>query len=122
MALGPAIDFTRSLGLIGESERHAILLVNIALEIHVGESINQLSFQSNKPELDILFHQFLLDLAVSDLPTESLDIFLDCLFGVVEISFASCLLDLRPSVFRGSVGNVVTIDLASVLAILSEVA
>ena len=66
MALGPAIDFTRPLRLIGEPERNAILLVNITLEVHIGESINQLSFQGNQPELDALFHQFLLDLAVSD--------------------------------------------------------
>jgi hypothetical protein len=66
MALRPAIDFTRPLRLIGEPERDAILLVNMALEVHIGESINQLSFQSNQPELDALFHQFLLDLAVRD--------------------------------------------------------
>lgn len=122
MALGPAIDFTRPLRLIREPERDAIFLVNIALEIHVGENINQLSFQRNEPELDILFHQFLLDLAVGDLSSQSLDVFLNRFFGIVGISLTSCLLDLGPGIFRSSIGNVVTINLAGILAILSEMA
>lgn len=121
MALRPTVNFTRPLGLIREPERDAILFVNIALEIHVGEGVNQLSFQGNKPEFDILFHQFLLDLAVGDLSSQGLDIFLNRFFDIIRISFTSRLLDLGPCIIRSSIGNVVTVDLASILAILSEV-
>jgi hypothetical protein len=92
------------------------------LEIHIGERINQLSLQSDQPKLDVLFHQLLLDLAVGDFSTQSLDVFLNRFFDIVIISFTSCLLDLGPGIFRSSIGNVVTVDLAGILAILSEMA
>jgi hypothetical protein len=122
VAIWPSIDFTRPFGLVREPERDAILLVNLALEIHVSESVDQLFFYGNEPDVDIFLHQSLLDLAVGDLSSEGLDVFFDRLLGIIDISFTSCLLELGPGDIRSSISDMVTVDLASVLTVISEVA
>ncbi|KAL6803029.1 hypothetical protein GGI42DRAFT_323672 [Trichoderma sp. SZMC 28013] len=120
-AIWPDIDFARPLWLVGKSNRDAILLVNVALKVHVCEGINQLSLSGDEPNFDVFFHQSLLNLTIRDLSCQSFDVFLNRFLGIVDISLTGRLLELVPGSLRSSVGDVVTIDLASILTTVSEV-
>ncbi|KAL6889551.1 hypothetical protein HDV57DRAFT_332316 [Trichoderma longibrachiatum] len=122
IAIRPDVDFAGPLWLVRESDRNAVLFVDLALEIHVRESINKISLSANKPNLDVFFHQTLLNLAVSDLSSKSFDVLLNGFLGIVHVPLTRCLLELVPSSVRSDIGDMITIDFASVLTVVSKVA
>lgn len=120
--LGPALNLPGSVGLFNKAIRHSVLLVDVALKVHVGEDLNQGALSGNEPEANVMVDQGLLKLAVGDFASNALDVLVYGFFGVVNILLGNCLLDLLPSNLRVHIGNVVTVDLARFLAVLSEVA
>jgi hypothetical protein len=121
-AIRPGVNLAGSLWLVREPDRDAVLFVNLALEIHVRESINEISLSANEPNLDVFSHQTLLNLAVSDLSSKSFDVLLNGFLGIVHVPFTSRLLELVPGSIRSDIGDVVTIHFASILTVVSEVA
>ncbi|KAI6748936.1 hypothetical protein HG531_007883 [Fusarium graminearum] len=120
--LGPALNLPGSVGLFNKAIRHSVLLVDVALKVHVGEDLNQGALSGNEPEANVMVDQGLLKLAVGDFAFNALYVLVYGFFGVVNILLGNCLLDLLPGNLRVHIGNVVTVDLARFLAVLSEVA
>jgi hypothetical protein len=120
--LGPPLNLSGTVRLFDEAVRNSVLLVDVALKIHVGEDLNEGSLSRNEPETDALLNQRLLKLAVGDIATNGLDVLIHGFFGVVDISLGDCLLDLVPGNVGVYISNVIAVDLARLLAVLSEVA
>lgn len=119
--LGPTFDLARAVRLLSEPIGDGVLLPHIALKVHVGEHLKQRSLKSDKPYGDVLIDQSLLNLTVGDISIKSLDVLIDGFHSIINIAFGSSLLKLVPSFVRGDGCNLVTVDLASVLADLAHV-
>jgi hypothetical protein len=119
--LRPPLDLTGTIGLLDKSIRNSVLLVNVALDVHVGEDLNEGALSGDEPETKVLIDQSLLELTVCYLAVDSLDVLLYGFLGIVDILLDNSLLDFLPGHLGGNIGNVVSVDLARVLAILSHV-
>ncbi|KAI6752750.1 hypothetical protein HG530_013502 [Fusarium avenaceum] len=119
--LGPSLDLTGTVGLLDKSIRNSVLLVNVTLDVHVGENLDKGALSGDEPETKVLVNESLLELAVCHLAIDSLDVLLYGFFDIVEILLDSGLLDFLPGRLSGNIGNVVSVDFASILAILSHV-
>jgi hypothetical protein len=119
--LRPPLDFTRTVGLLGKSIRNSVLLVNVALDVHIGEDLDEGSLSGDEPETKVLVDESLLELTVCYLTIDSLDVLLHSFLDIVEILLSSGLLDFLPGRLGRNIGDIVSVDLASILAILSHV-
>lgn len=118
---GPILSLLGAHGPVGKSVSDAVLLSAVALEVHVGKSTKERTLHGNEEELDTIVHKTLLNFTKARLSIECLDVFLNTILGVINITFGSGLLDLGPSGLGGDNGNIITIDLASILTSLSQV-
>lgn len=120
--LGPTLNLTRTVRLLSEAVRDRVLLAYVSLEVHVGEDLKKGLLGSNQPETDVFLNESGLDITVSGLSVGRLDVLLDALLGVVNVSLSNGLLDLVQGLLERDISNVVAVDLASVLAVLAHVA
>lgn len=120
--LGPTLDLTRAVRLLGEAVGDRVLLAHVSLEVHVGEDLKKGLLGSNQPETDVFLNEMGLNVTVSGLSVGSLDVLLNALLGVVNVSLSNGLLDLVHGLIESDISNVVAVDLASVLAVLAHVA
>lgn len=118
--LGPAFHLARTLRPLGETVRDGILLARVALQIHVGEDIDQLAFRGNQPEVDVFVDEHGLQLLVVDVAMDGFDVLLYCFLDVVDIALRGCDFDLLESIVGGNVGDVVSVDQAGVSASFPE--
>lgn len=119
--LGPAFYLARPFRLLGESVRDGVLLARVALQIHVGEDVDQLAFCGNQPEVDVLVDEHVLQLVVVDFAMDGFDVLLYCFLDIVDIALRGCDFDLFEGIVGGNVGDVVSVDQAGIFAILPEV-
>ena len=119
--LRPTFHLAGTVRLLGKAVGNSVFLVDVALEIHVGKDLDEGSLSRNEPETNALLDQGFLKLLVGDVAIHGLDVLIDGFFGVVDIFLSDRLLDLLPGNVGVDVGNVITIDLARLLTVLSEV-
>lgn len=114
--LGPAFDLTGPVRLLRESVADRVFLAHVTLPIHVGEGLEKRSLDRDEPKIDALVNEDLLKILVCDLCVDSLDILLDTFFGIVDVPLSHGLLDLAHGLVSRDVGDMVTVDLSSILA------
>lgn len=120
--LGPSFKLARTICLLDKAIRNGVFLVDMALQIHVGEHLDESSLSRNEPEANALMDQGFLELAVGDVTIHGLYVLLYRLLRVVNISVNDGLFDLVPGVIRADISNVVAVNLARLFAILAHVA
>lgn len=120
--LGPSLNLPGTISFLDKAVRNSVFLVDITLQIHVGEDLDEGSLSGNKPETDFLLDQRLLKLAIGDLAMNGLDVLIHSFFGIIDIPFSDCLLDFLPGNLGGHIGNMIAVDLAWLLTMLAKVA
>ncbi|KAH8699617.1 hypothetical protein BGZ61DRAFT_451010 [Ilyonectria robusta] len=118
--LWPTLNFARTIGFLREPIGDGVLFPHVSLEIHVGKNADQRPLSCNQPKTDILFDKSLLELSISDIALKSFDVLLYGFLGIVNFALRDCLLELLPGFIGIDGGNMIAVDLASVLAILSH--
>lgn len=121
-ALGPSFKLARTICLLDKAIRNGIFLVDMALEIHVGENLDERSLSRNEPETNALVDQSFLELAIGNVAIHCLDVLLNSLLGVVDVSLNGGLFDFVPGVIGADISDVVAVNLARLFAILAHVA
>lgn len=120
-AFRPTLALTGARRLAREANRNRELLANVALQVHVGEGTRQRTLQGNQPKVDVVVDQAFLDGLVGRFPIVGLDVFLNCLFGVVHVAFFGSFDQLLPSCLDGEVLNMIAINLTGGRAISANV-
>ena len=117
--LGPALLLTRASGFVGEAIRDAILLVQVALEIHVGQSPDDVLFERDEEEVHLLPLEGGLELAVSHIGI-LLNVFLNGSLAVVDIAVLDGFSELFPGLLSRDVGDIGSVDATGVRAFVDE--
>lgn len=102
--LREGVTLTVSGRLVVEAVCDSVLLVEIALKVHSGQSSNQVLLDGNDVNTDILGSKGLLKLNVSKL-RQALEILLEGLLDIIHVSLLSGLADLVPGGLRVHVRN-----------------
>ncbi|KAI0479658.1 hypothetical protein F4859DRAFT_443667 [Xylaria cf. heliscus] len=119
---GPELPLAGTSCFRTESVIDFVLLVQVALEIHVGQSGDHgLTLHSNQIHSDLLRAEGALQLSICSLRA-CLDVLLDSFFDIVDITLLNGLCDLVPSHFGRHFLDVGAIDLSWILAFGSDVA
>lgn len=122
MILGPTLSLRLAKRLVGEAVVDSILLVEIALEVHVGQGNGEVrTLLGNEVETVALRTKGLLDLDEGG-GRLGLGVDLDLLLDLVHVPVVDGLLQELPGLLTGHVGKVAAVNLASVLALDGSVA
>lgn len=121
LRLRPAIPFLGASRLSREAVRDSVLLLGISLKIHIGESTQKWAFNTNEPKINTTFNESKLDILERRSAAERLDVLLESLFGLVHIFDSGCRLHLLPGSFSRYIIDVITVDLARLVAVTLEV-
>lgn len=121
-SLGPNLALTRA-GRVGtETISDSVLLVHIALEVHVGHGLGNVGlFDSDEVHTNLLAAKSLLKLDVGGVRS-SLDIRLNSLLDIIEVTALGCGDNALPGVVRRHVGVNIAINLAGLSAGVGTVA
>lgn len=117
----PALDLSGPLGLIRKPVRDRVLFTHVALQIHVGENLDQRPLRGNKPNIDLVVDKCFLELAESDSAIQCLHVCLNAFLRIVSILLSRCTLDHVPSKLSSHVGDAAAVDLPSIGTILTQV-
>ena len=120
--LGPTVSLTRPLRCLGKPVRNGVSLAHVALQVHVGEDVDQRAFVCNQPQVDATTDEGLLELLVGHSTTGSFHILLKSFLDVVDIFLFDSCLELVPCFFWADILDVFAVDFASVFAVLPHVA
>jgi hypothetical protein len=121
-ALRPPFELTRTISMLDKAIRNGVFLVDMALKVHVGENRDESSLSRNEPEANAVVDQCFLELAISNITIDGLDVLLDRLLNVVDVLITDGLFDFVPGVIGADISDVVAVNLARLFAILAHVA
>jgi hypothetical protein len=115
--LGPVRCLTSTSRSVVEAEGDLILLVQVALKVHVGESTKHSRLlDCNDMDANVLLTEGILQLSVGQLGLR-LDVFLNCILDIVHVFLLGGSSNHLPSSLGVDVGNMGAVDESGVLAI-----
>ena len=116
----PSILLLGTLVVRGQAPGDRKLLVQVALEIHIGIGHGKLLLHSNEEHFNVMRAKSLLQFRVGDIG-ESLEVLQGSLLDVIEVTLLGCSDQLGPSNLSRDIGDVRTVNLARILALDSKV-
>lgn len=119
--LGPRLAVARAGRVPLEAIGDRVLLAEVALEIHVGESDCEGLLNGDEPDSNVMGAEGTLKFDIGGLGG-SLDVGLNGLLDVVDVTLLGGTQNENPSIVGAHVGQVVAVDLASILAGADSVA